>query len=171
MSKKKTLLALIYLLPLLVMSHPIKMSMLYVEYKPESKSLVVECRLFGDDLTVAIEEEMGRKINLGYWGDTEQELVNSFIEKHVNIRFGSRVCNLQFYDYEYNRSNNLVTLRYEFNAIALQVGDKVVLTNSLFFKQFSYMQTNILQIQIPKVAETTVECSMNDYTKTYIVKK
>lgn len=169
--KIKIIFATLFLLPFIVAAHPIKMSLLYIEYEPDNKTVYMECRLFGDDLSMAIEEEMGTKIRLGYWSDLEQDLINKFIKKHIKVSFGDQVYNLEYYDGDYNKSNNVVTLKYQFASIVLNAGEKITMSNDLFFKQFTYAQTNVFDLQIPKVAETTIECSMNNYTKTFTVKK
>lgn len=158
------------LFPFMVMAHPIKMSLLYINYTPEDKSAYLECRLFGDDLRMAIEQEMETRISLDGWTEAEEGVVNNFIKKHVKVRFGSQDLTLDFNDYDYNSLNNVVTLRYEFSSLTLKTGEEVTMTNDLFFKQFTHAQTNVFQLEIPNVAEETIQCYMNDFTKTFTIK-
>ncbi len=167
---KKNVVIFLCLFPFLITAHPIRMSLLYIDYTPEDHSIYLECRLFGDDMKMAIEEEMSSTINLeDYWTDTEQKTVNTFIKKHIKVSFGNRTLALDFNDYEYNSANNVVTLRYEFSSLILKTGEQVIMSNDLFFKQFRQDQTNIFQLEIPNVAETTIQCDMNNFTQIFTI--
>ena len=166
----KYLFAFLFLFPIILPAHPIKMSLFFIGYKTETNSGYVECRMFGDDLNLAIEEEMSQKISLGYWSKEEEEIVNEFVNKHVQLSFGERTLLLDFYEQEFDPSNNVITLKYFIPSLPLNSGETIALTNSLFFKQFRQAQTNIFQLDIPNVAETTLHCYMNDYTKIFTIK-
>ncbi len=168
---KKSIAILLFLFPIMVIAHPIKMSLIYIEYKPESKTVYVECRMFADDLSLAISQEVSKKVSVGYWDDRERDIVNEFIKKHVKVKLGNKTLNLDFSEQDFDRSQNVVTLKYEFSSITLKAGEKVTMSNNLFFKQFKFAQTNVFQLEIPRVAQTTLQCYMDDYSKTFTVKK
>ena len=53
---KKIVVIFLLLFPFLIIAHPIRMSLLYIDYTPEDSSIYLECRLFGDDMKMAIEQ-------------------------------------------------------------------------------------------------------------------
>ena len=153
------------------LSHPLKMSLLYINYNPSTKLTYVECRLFSDDFKLAIEEEMLPKvpINFANMSLEQKTTINNFINKHIKVIIGNVKLDLEFYDFIYNHFNNTLTLKYEYPSIKYNKGEKVVLTNSLLFKQFELAQINIFELDIPRVAKTTIRCFKDDYTETFTI--
>ena len=168
----KKLLFTFFLLPFLCSAHPIKMSLLYINYDADAKSVYMECRLFSDDLSFAIQQELAPPFPLNYGHLTEKQkyTVNEFINKHINVSFGDKKLRLEYYDYEYNSNTNVLTFKYDFPSISLIKGQKIFMSNSLFFKQFKFAQTNVFEVDIPKVAQSTIQCYYDDYAKTFTVK-
>ena len=167
----RVLFAFLFLFPILTYAHPIKMSVLYLSYTPDSQSAIMQFRVFGDDLIFAIEQETAKQISLEDMTDTDREILNAFIKKHVKISFGSQTFNLEFDEYEYNPKNLLLTLKYSFSPLSLKTGEEVVISNDLFFNQFPTTQTNWYELEIPTVIETITKCrSKSGCVKTYVVK-
>ena len=167
----KKLTVILLLIPFIVSAHPIKMSLFFVNYSPETASANLECQLFAGDLVHAIADEMEVYIDpRGEWSEVDQKIVNAFIKKHVEIKFGSQDLQLDYATSNYNPANQVITLTYEFSALNLSTGEEVVVSNDLFFKQHGRIQSNIFQLQIPRVVKTTVTCYMNDYSKAFAVR-
>ena len=142
-----------------------------MEYDANDQTLFIECRLFTDDLTLAIEDEYEKNINQFDWSWEHGQVVNQFINQHVQISIGNQ--NLLFDPYEtiFDKTQKVVFLRYEFRPIELIKGQKLIVTNDLLFKQFNYGQTNVLQIESPSIAETMIQSDMDDYTITFNIKE
>lgn len=166
----KSILSLFLLFPLCILAHPIKMSLVHIQYNPETESVSIECRVFGDDLVLAIQEETSHKIKISNWNMEEEETVNSFMQNHVEVRFGKKLLNLDYTDIDYNASNNVISFFYRFSSISIKSGDKVSMKNDLFFKQFDFAQTNIFQLEIPQIHESNITCDKNNYSKEFIIK-
>lgn len=168
----KKLISLLLFLPLGVLfAHPIKMSLIYMDYDANDQSLFIECRLFSDDLTLGIEEELKQSIGEFNWTLKENELVNRFINQHIQISIGEQQLVFTPYETIFDKPQKVVFLRYEFHPIALIEGQKVTITNDILFNQFQYGQTNVLQIEIPRVAETMMQSDMDNYSITFKIKE
>jgi hypothetical protein len=165
----KNLLVLLLLIPSLALAHPIKMSLIYMDYTGDDHTLFLEFRLFADDLAMAVQEEMGTKIQLYKWSLEDRLTVNNFINKHVKITFGQQNLNLDPYEFFFEKDQKVVTMRYEYKPITLVTGQQVTVKNDLFFKQFSYGQTNVLQIEIPRVAETMIQSDLDNSSITFTI--
>lgn len=169
MHSLKSLLFALFFFPLMALAHPLKMSFMYVKYHPESETVQLNCRVFGEDLERAVEEELGQKVGVLDWTLEERTLINTFFNKHVKISFGGVDFQLEVKDTNYDRWNDLLTLNYEFSAIKLKQGDEISIANDLFFKQFKGEQSTIYELDIPKVVSTTVECTVHDYKQIFTV--
>ena len=166
----KNLLASLILFPIIVMSHPIKMSLIYLDYSPDNKSVFIECRFFADDLSYAIQEETKQKIRYYNWSIEEEKIVDQFVNKHIRIDFSGKQLRLEPYQRQFDKSQKVVTIRYELTNVFLHDQKDIIVTTSMFFAQFGYMQTNVLQVYIPYVAETTIQSDQDHHTTTFKVK-
>ena len=166
---KKFLLVFFLIQSLTLLAHPLKMSLIYIDYTDEDHSLFIEFRLFADDLALAVKEEMGTTIELYNWSPDDKLTVNKLVNQHVQITFGKNHLNLEPYELIFEKEQKVVTMRYEYQPIQLITGEKVHIVNDLFFKQFSYGQTNVLQIEIPRVAETMIQSDLDDYSITFTI--
>ena len=153
------------------MAHPIRMSMVYMEYDETDESLFIECRFFTDDLTLGIEDELNKKIGEFNWAQKEAQVVDEYINQHIKIGIGNKELNLQPYETFFNKSQRAVFLRYEYKGIKLIAGEKFFVSNDILFKQFQYGQTNVLQIEIPRVAFTMMQSDMDNYEITFTIKE
>ena len=166
----KKILVILFLLPVALLAHPLKMSLVYMDYMDDDKILFVECRFFADDFALAVEDETNQPIKTYNWSVDEQNRASVFIKKHIKIKFSERNLNLDPYEVFFDKSQKVVTLRYQFN-LELIDGDEMFFSNNILFKQFGYAQTNVLQIEIPRIAETMIQSDQDDYTLTFKVKK
>ncbi len=141
-----------------------------MDYMDDDKMLFVECRFFADDFALAVEDETNQPIRTYNWSFKEQEQASTFIKKHIKIKFGDNKLNLDPYEVFFDKPQKVVTLRYQFN-IELIEGQEIFFSNNILFDQFGYAQTNVLQIEIPRVAETMIQSDLDDYTLTFKVKE
>ena len=166
----KNIIVLLFLTPFITLAHPLKMSFFNVKYTPETDSVFIELRAFSNDMSDAIKQEMQKEISFENWTGEYDSVLNEFIKKHTLIKFGDKQLNLEFYQYDYDSSKDLIIMKYQFSAIPLKKGDKVILSNRLLIKQYGPEQVNIFRIQIPQVANTTVTCFKDYDTQTFIMK-
>ena len=166
--------SLFYLLifggPLVAIAHPLKMSLVYMEYDTTDQSLFVECRFFTDDLSLAIEEEMAVRISEFNWSPEDEMVVNQYINQHVQLSIGDHLFKFEPYEVIFERDQKVVFLRYEFRPVLLIAGQQMTISNDALFRQFQYGQTNVLQIEIPRIAETMMQSDMDNYTQTFKIK-
>ena len=141
-----------------------------MDYMEDGNTLFVECRFFADDFALAVADETNTAIRTFNWTLDEQSVASKFIKNHIQIRFGDKKLNLEPYEIFFDKPQKVVTLRYEFT-LKLTEGQEVFFSNDILFKQFGYAQTNVLQIEIPRVAETMIQSDQDDYSLTFKVKK
>ena len=144
------------------MAHPLKLSASLVDYDPETQSIQMECKVFRDDF----ERSLSRAILKGKDPSTikkedKSKIVDAFFKKYYTITYNGRKLPLNLQSSKYLAGHNVLILRFKPTKVKLRKGDNLTITNTLFFQDFGYAQSNRITVRIPTF-------SMNDnYVATF----
>ncbi len=143
-------------------AHPLKLSASLVNYDPEAKTIQLECKVFRDDF----ERSLSRAILKGKDPSTikkedKSKIVDAFFKKYYTITYNGRKLPLNLQSSKYLSGHNVLILRFKPSKVTLRKGDNLTITNTLFFQDFGYAQSNRITVRIPTF-------SMNDnYVATF----
>ncbi len=82
--------------------HPIFVSVTNIEHNAASKTLEISCKIFTDDLEIAIRKKYNTKVDLLDVKLTPvmNKLVNDYIQNHLSIKADNNLVQLNFIGFE-----------------------------------------------------------------------
>lgn len=91
----------IFLLPLMILSHPYFVSVTEVEYRSKEKELGISCKFYSDDLEEALKKYSKDNIDL-HKGDKNknQKIISEYIGQHMQITIENKSLQLRFIGFE-----------------------------------------------------------------------
>ena len=91
----------IFLLPLMILSHPYFVSVTEVEYRSKEKELGLSCKFYTDDLEEALKKFSKDNIDL-HKGDKNknQKIISAYIMQHMKISIEDKTVQLRFIGFE-----------------------------------------------------------------------
>jgi hypothetical protein len=138
------------LLPGIAMGHPLKLSASLIEYNPDTKSLRMECKVFRDDFERSLHRTVLKGINPAtIKQDEKSKIIDSFFKNFYTIALNGKVLPLKLEASKHLTGHNVLVLRFAANKLKLRKGDKLKITNTLFFQDFGYAQSNRIAVRIP----------------------
>ncbi|MEL6560452.1 MAG: DUF6702 family protein [Bacteroidota bacterium] len=145
--------------------HPLKLTASLIEYDVQEKSFAIECRVFIDDFENTINRHSWDVNNL-----TEDDIAE--IEQYFNqyYRFTHNFTKLSM---KYHKSvvfgvNNVLSIEFLIDGVALSEGDDLFIENELFYKQFGVVQSNKMTVRIqPFVKEDFFEANQKQFVIHY----
>ncbi|MCU0437403.1 MAG: hypothetical protein MUC49_05765 [Raineya sp.] len=147
------------------LSHPIKLTASLLEYKQTTGELSYECKVFIDDFESSINKSLSKKINTQKPTQEDIAGINRHFGKHVKIWINGKEISLTYKSSEIVKSANVCIIRFKEVPVRLKKGDKIQISNSLFFEEFEYAQTNLILVKIPPfVKEENYDLSLDNRT-------
>jgi len=138
------------LVPKTSLSHPLKLSASLVEYDPETKSLRLECKVFRDDFERSLSKSALKGVDPSTIKKEEKsKIVESYFKKFYSINYNGKRLPLKLEKLKHLSGHNVLVLRFAANKLKLRKGDKLTITNTLFFQDFGYAQSNRITVRIP----------------------
>ena len=132
------------------LSHPLKLTASLVEYDPETKSLRMECKVFRDDFERSLNKSMLKGIDPStIKKEDRKKLVESFFENFYTINYNGQKLPLKLESSKHLVGHNVIVMRFAANKLKLRKGDNLTITNTLFFQDFGYAQSNRITVRIP----------------------
>lgn len=155
MDRKKLILALLFIgvfSALIAFAHPFYVSITSVDFNPSKKRVEVSCRLFYDDLEVALKNQLGQHIDVIHPKNkaAADSAISKYIRQNFKINVNNQPRNLRYVGYEIEED---VAWCY------LEVSDvpaisKLDIVNQLLFKDFKN-QSNIMHIKVNNTKKST----------------
>lgn len=137
---------------LIAFAHPFYVSITSVDYNPSKKRVEVSCRLFYDDLEVALKNQLGQHIDVIHPKNkaAADSAISKYIRQNFKINVNNQPRNLRYVGYEIEED---VAWCY------LEVSDvpaisKLDIVNQLLFKDFKN-QSNIMHIKVNNTKKST----------------
>jgi len=150
----KRYLLLLLLLPLLSASeHKFYVSKTIIEFNPRSQSFEMTCKLFTDDLELALGTVDAKPIRLGT--DKEpanaNDLIEDYIKKHFTLKYNDELIHLSFVGKEAEADLTYCYLEFvkpqEYNTISIE--------STIFYELFPEQQ-NIVDLRANASTKTVV---------------
>ena len=140
----------ILLLPIASMAHPLKLTASLIKYDVESKSLIMECRVFRDDFQSSLNKSVLKGVDPStLTREGKIKAIESHFKRHYTIIHNGKTLPLKLSSSRHVRSQNVIILRFKPNALTLKKGDRLFIRNTLFFDDFRYAQSNRIVVRIP----------------------
>lgn len=137
---------------LIAIAHPFYVSITSVDFNPSKKRVEVSCRLFYDDLEVALKNQLGQHIDVIHPKNkaAADSAISKYIRQNFKINVNNQPRNLRYVGYEIEED---VAWCY------LEVSDvpaisKLDIVNQLLFKDFKN-QSNIMHIKVNNTKKST----------------
>jgi len=164
----KTLLCLFIVIFTTSFKHPIKLTASLIDYDVKNSSLKMECKVFIDDFEKSINKTLTKNINLSDLSKEDIKGIDDYFENYFKITLNSKALPVKYKSSELLKEYNVFTIKFTDNVVKIKKGDKLEITNTLFFTEFGYIQSNRMTIRIPPfVVEDNHETTLNNYLIPY----
>jgi len=164
----KTLLCLCVVILTTSFKHPIKLTASLIDYDVKNSSLKMECKVFMDDFEKSINKTLAKNINLSDLSKEDIKGIDDYFENYFKITLNSKALPVKYKSSELLKEYNVFTIKFTDNVVKIKKGDKLEITNTLFFTEFGYIQSNRMTIRIPPfVVEDNHETTLNNYLIPY----
>lgn len=158
------LITLIITLGVISSKHPIKLTATLIEYKPESKMLRVECKVFIDDFENSINKLLAKDINVNNLSKEDKEGIEEYFGQNYKITINDAIFPLKYMESEVIKEANVFSIKFEPKIIQINKGDRLFVANTLFFTEFGYKQSNRITFRIPPyITEENFESTLKNY--------
>jgi hypothetical protein len=166
----KTLLLLGVLFITTSFKHPLKFTALLVEYNQDKKVLQMQCKVFCDDFSLSLNKHRADDIDINKLSKNDHKIIANYLNDYVKVLINNKPIILTLKSTEVSAQENIITFKFLDNPLIFNKGDKLQISNTLFFEDFSYMQLNRLLVTIPpKFKEDYQELNMQKYGVIYIL--
>ncbi|OYD42069.1 DUF6702 family protein [Sphingobacterium cellulitidis] len=155
MKLKKIRLGLVLLgigIALFAYAHPFYVSITSIDFNPNKKRIEVSCRLFYDDLEMALKNQLGQHIDVIHPKNKAQadSAISKYIRQNLKINVNNKAYNLQYVGYEIEE--DVVWCYLELKDISAV--SKLDIVNQLLYKDFK-SQSNIMHIKVSDKKKST----------------
>ncbi len=145
--------------------HPIKLTSSLIEYNSETAKLQIECRVFTDDFTNSINETLSKNIDLTNLSNEDKKDIENYFRSYYVITINEQGFPLKFETLKVLEEHNVCIFKFSQGTSTIKKGDQLCVENRLFFKEFSFLQTNAITVRIPRfVEEVYLEAMSTDYS-------
>jgi hypothetical protein len=147
--------------------HPIKLTASLIDFESATGHLRMECRVFIDDFEYSINQTLAKDINISNPTKEDKKGIEEYFKKYYSVKLNEISYALKYSSIEVMKEYNVVTIKFEPQKIDIKKGDKLIIYNTLFFKEFAYMQTNRITIRMPPFFnEANFQTTIDDFTIT-----
>jgi len=143
--------------------HPIKLTASLIEYDVKTKCLKMECTIFMDDFEKSINKTLEKNINLSNLSKEDMKGIGNYFGNHFKIILNSNTLPIKYESSEVLNEYNIIRIKFKDNGVKIKKGDKLLISNALFFTEFGSIQSNRMTIRIPPfVVEDNHESTLNN---------
>lgn len=164
----KTLMCLCVVILTTSFKHPIKLTASLIEYDVKTSSLKMEFKVFIDDFEKSINKTLTKNINLSDLSKDDIKGIDDYFDDYFKITLNSKALPVKYKSSELLKEYNIFTIKFTDNVVKFKKGDNLEISNTLFFTEFGYVQSNRMTIRIPPfVIEDNHETTLNNYLIPY----
>lgn len=146
-----------------VEDHPIKLTSSQIKYDATAKTLKMECKVFIDDFAPVINTGLFLRARNGELTVDDKNGIERYFQEKYRIFVNHRKLSLTFKDYTIQE--NVMSIEFDENHVALKKGDEIYIENELLFEEFDYKQSNWMTIRIPPyVPNDNFESKIDNFT-------
>lgn len=144
--------------------HPIKLTAMLIEYDPKTNGLYLECKVFIDDFEKSINKTLTKNINTSNPSASDKEGINDYFNNYVKLCVNKKKLELKYKSSEVVNTYNVFLIKFENIKVNLKKGDKFEISNTLFFEEYNYLQSNRMTVRLPPfITEDHLESRIDDY--------
>ncbi|NQX78423.1 DUF6702 family protein [Gilvibacter sp.] len=130
-------------------SHPIKLTSSLFTYDDSAKKLSLECKVFIDDFSPAINGVLQANIQRGKLTDADIKGIEAYFTEKFIVQINGKTLPFKIKDYEIELKANVLTLHFENKGLSLKKNDKIKVENSMLFESFGHLQSNWMTFKLP----------------------
>ncbi len=137
---------------LVALLHPYYVSVTEIKHHAKTQSMEISCRVFSDDLELALNKLSSRKIDVLKPKDKGEleRLIARYIPQHLQINVNGKAVSLQFVGYE---QESEATWCY-FEVKNVKTAKRLNIINDLLFAEHEE-QINMLHVSVGGVRKST----------------
>ena len=148
----------------LISAHPIKLTSSLIQYNPKTTKLQIECRVFMDDFMNSINGMFTKNIDLTNLSNEDKTGIENYFKKYYVISVNGKQFPLKYVTSEVLEEYNVCIFKFSQSISTPKKGDQLCIENKLLFKEFEFLQTNMVTVRIPPlVEEVYFEAIHTDY--------
>jgi len=150
-------------------NHPIKLTSSEIRFDADKKGIVMECKVFMDDFSLAFFDPSGnlysRMTTSSLTDDDIKRIESYFVEKYKILLNGEKLS-LKFDSYKVK--DIVMSIQFSTDDINLKKGDELFIENQLLFELFNYQQSNWITLNLkPYISNHNFACKLKNYTYTH----
>ncbi|MDM1047599.1 DUF6702 family protein [Sphingobacterium hotanense] len=152
MIKTPWLLLILCLITISVFAHPFYVSISTVDFNSKNKRIEISCRIFYDDLEVALKNQLKQKIDVINPKNktVADSAISKYIQDNFNLKVNGQFKKLKFVGYEVEED---VAWCY-FETPQTSPVSTIIITNQLLYQDFK-SQSNILHVTVDGKRQST----------------
>jgi hypothetical protein len=136
--------------PLRASSHPLKASASLIEYDSVNKTIRMECKVFIDDFQRSLLNSVAKGIDPSTVKRKDRHrLIEAYFELFYAIEHNGKRVPLKLKALTPLSRQNVLVIQFAKVPLKIQVGDKLRIENTMFFRDFGAAQTNRIAVRIP----------------------
>ena len=136
--------------PLAVSSHPLKLSASLIEYDGVKKSIRMECKVFIDDFELSLMNSVLKRKKPSEVKKADRPgVIEAYFQQFYRLKHNGKQLSWKFKSLTPLHRENVLVIQFADISLKLQKGDRLVIENTMFFRDFGYAQTNRIAVRIP----------------------
>lgn len=128
-------------------THPVKLTSSLIRYDTKGKAILMQCKVFIDDFSPAISSTLEEKVRKLDLNKDDISGIEKYFIKNYKVFINGKKLSLKFTDYKVK--DNVMSISFSFEYVAIKKGDKLKIENELLFEKFPDLQSNWVTLQIP----------------------
>ncbi|MFO0356447.1 MAG: DUF6702 family protein [Sphingobacteriaceae bacterium] len=142
--------------------HPVKLTASLIEYNETKKNLHIETKLFIDDFLASFKKSKGLTIDIRNISKTDKDKINEYFNDDFKISLNKKDFMLNYNSLEIMEQYNVAVFKFDYKVSEINKGNILEVSNTLFFKDFGYIQSNRCTVRIPPfIEEDNYEFTLN----------
>ncbi len=137
---------------LIAFAHPFYVSITSIDYNAKNKRIEISCRLFYDDLEVALKNQTGKKIDVINPKNkaVADSAISRYIQHNLKLAINNQNKNLKFVGYEIEEDVAWCYLEVQ----NINDVNKIEIVNQLLYRDFK-SQSNIMHLKVNNMKKST----------------
>ena len=125
----------------------------------------MECRVFIDDFENSLLRYFEKEINVAALSKEDQKTIERYFLRNVTVIVNDLSLTLRYKSSVVLEEQNVLALKFSANVPPIKKGDVFCMENRLFFKEFEFLQTNMITVRLPPfISENYFEAKEDDYS-------
>ena len=152
-------------------SHPLKLSVSLIQYDAAQKTLKMECKVFIDDFQLSLINSVLKGQDLQKVKKKDRAgLIESYFQMFYHVKHNGRSVTWKVKSATPLSQHNVLVIRFKDISLPLKKGDRLEISNTMFFNDFGYEQTNRIVTALPAFnIDDALSAEINNHTFSYVL--